>query len=207
MTVDQFWDIIHKAGERKSLDGSIAKSLREGLRQMEPDEIVLFAKTFDHYHDMADRWLLWSAANLMTGGLSDDGFHYFRSWLVGRGREVYHSVLEDPDNLARFERGPADDESAQYAASAAYDYTLGLKPCPDDFYTARDALILTSAYLAEIEDAIRLHPYVDDRIDLEEDAKRMLPLCYGKFDGANFNYNTWLHPADYHDRPFGEISQ
>jgi hypothetical protein len=42
----------------------------------------------------------WGAAYLANGGCSDDGFDYFRGWLIGQGRKVYETVLADPDSLA-----------------------------------------------------------------------------------------------------------
>ncbi|WP_217498085.1 MULTISPECIES: DUF4240 domain-containing protein [Sphingomonas] len=32
------------------------------------------------------RWDLWRAAKVAKGGVSDDGFEYFRTWLISRGR-------------------------------------------------------------------------------------------------------------------------
>jgi hypothetical protein len=40
--------------------------------------------------------------------MSSDGFQDFRSWLVSEGREVFESVLADPDNLANV-LAPGDD--------------------------------------------------------------------------------------------------
>jgi hypothetical protein len=44
---------------------------------------------------------LWGAADVIHGGCSDDGFEYFRCWLVSRGRRVYEAALADPDSLAQ----------------------------------------------------------------------------------------------------------
>lgn len=43
---------------------------------------------------------LWAAAYLINGGCSDDGFDYFRGWLLTQGQEVYDAVLASPDSLA-----------------------------------------------------------------------------------------------------------
>jgi hypothetical protein len=43
---------------------------------------------------------LWGAAYLINGGSSDDGFYYFRCWLVGMGKKVYENALANPDSLA-----------------------------------------------------------------------------------------------------------
>ena len=33
------------------------------------------------------------------GGCSDDGFEYFRYWLITRGQEVFNSTMENVDSL------------------------------------------------------------------------------------------------------------
>jgi hypothetical protein len=49
------------------------------------------------------------AAYVVHGGCSDDGFEYFRRWLISRGRDVYEPALADPDNLAQLEVRPGTD--------------------------------------------------------------------------------------------------
>jgi hypothetical protein len=39
----------------------------------------------------------------MNGGCSDDGFEYFRAWLLAQGRDTFEKALEDPDTLAALE--------------------------------------------------------------------------------------------------------
>jgi Protein of unknown function (DUF4240) len=43
---------------------------------------------------------LWGTAFLMNGGASDDGFDYFRGWLISQGRKVFEAALENPDSLS-----------------------------------------------------------------------------------------------------------
>ena len=37
---------------------------------------------------------------MINGGCSDDGFDYFRGWLLVQGREVFERAVADPDGLA-----------------------------------------------------------------------------------------------------------
>src|ERR1700731_1618466 len=60
-----------------------------------------FEAAFRRYLNMAYTWDLWGAASVIHGGCSDDGFEYFRRWLVLRGRDVYEDALADPDSLAQ----------------------------------------------------------------------------------------------------------
>jgi Protein of unknown function (DUF4240) len=82
---------------------------------------------------MADsyRHPLWAAAYLVNGGCSDDGFEYFRGWLIMQGREVYGRVVADPDALAGLAAirakapGPVECEDTLYIAAQAYRATTG----------------------------------------------------------------------------------
>jgi hypothetical protein len=47
--------------------------------------------------------------------LSQDLFHYFRSWITGKGREVYDLALTNPDDLGPFVDDPeVDNELLEY---------------------------------------------------------------------------------------------
>jgi hypothetical protein len=105
MNDKRFWDIIQTAAGRVSANPDwfgkeMLQTLREELVKLPPDEILQFRRVFDQKVDEAYRNDLWGAAYLINGGCSDDGFHYFRCWLIGRGKKVYSRALKDPDTLA-----------------------------------------------------------------------------------------------------------
>jgi hypothetical protein len=68
-------------------------------------------------------WDLWGAAYLINGGASDDGFEYFRSWLISMGHDVFSNAVRDPDSLANILNGKGEEielEEFAYVAAAAY---------------------------------------------------------------------------------------
>jgi hypothetical protein len=94
----QFWTLVEQ-----TKDGDCqqhAERLTARLRQLGPTGILAFQAIWDQLMDESYRWDLWGAAYLANGGCSDDGFDYFRGWLIGQGRKVYETVLADPDSLA-----------------------------------------------------------------------------------------------------------
>jgi hypothetical protein len=93
---------------------------------MPSDEIGAFAQLQEELMRTSFRWDLWGAAYLINGGCSDDGFDYFRGWLMLQGRDVWERALRDPESLAdvSFE-GEAECEAALYAASKAYEQVAG----------------------------------------------------------------------------------
>lgn len=127
----QFWEVI----ERAKSDGPpevTAERVYEQLTRLPPDEIESFGAILDSKVDAAFVWKLWGAAYLLNGGCSDDGFYYFRGWLIAQGQEAYEGALVDPDSLVRF-ADPEDDyhecEDLLYASMRAYESVTG-QPLP-----------------------------------------------------------------------------
>ena len=87
--------------------------MKKALSKLSDQELFEFAFTYNRFHSEAYRWDLWEVAFFTAGGCSDDGFIYFRNWLIGRGRHAYTTVLEYPDNLANYPMGKDPALSAQ----------------------------------------------------------------------------------------------
>src|SRR6185369_16521467 len=75
----------------------------------------------------AYRWDLWAAAYIVNGGCSDDGFEYFRAWLISQGQRFYEKCLADPEAVgARAERDDQnEDEEFLHCAAEAYREKTG----------------------------------------------------------------------------------
>jgi len=97
------WELIEAArGQVRDPADAEAVAARAAalLAARRPGEIlsadeVLWGLMADSY-----RLSLWAAAYLVNGGCSDDGFEYFRGWLIMQGRQAYERVVSDPDALA-----------------------------------------------------------------------------------------------------------
>ena len=101
MTDEQFWSLLAQARDGGSASASPEK-LTEVLKRLSDDEVSDFGLIF--YTKLCDlnSWRLWGAGYVIAGGMSDDSFHYFRSWIVGKGKEVFELAMEDPDGLGSF---------------------------------------------------------------------------------------------------------
>src|SRR5262249_58406734 len=84
-------------------------AVRKQLRKLSPEEVRDFARWLDEKLVGAYTWDLWGAAYLINGGCSDDGFHYFRAWLISRGQAVYEGAVQNPDSLAGLTDPERDD--------------------------------------------------------------------------------------------------
>lgn len=97
---DGFWKLVdHSAALESNPDAQIA-DLQAGLRRLNPEQIAGFEKVFDATMRKSYTWDLWGAAYLANHGASDDGFEYFRCWLISKGRATFERVSADPDVLA-----------------------------------------------------------------------------------------------------------
>jgi hypothetical protein len=111
MTKDEFWQII-----QRSLDGSGGDTSRQAdwlideLEKLSPEEIISFE------HSIIDCLLesysmdLYGAVYIIAGGCSDNGFEYFRYWLISRGREWFEKAVQNPDDLADYPQSLSDSE-------------------------------------------------------------------------------------------------
>ena len=133
MDWEAFWPIIEEAYRADPLDH--VEALKERLGALKWFEVVAFQTRFDEAVAAADRIDLWGAAHLINGGCSDDGFHHFRVWLVGRGRQTYELAISDPDALADILGGDLPDGfGLDTAALRVYEEKTGMS----DFYARLD---------------------------------------------------------------------
>lgn len=122
MIDSRFWMLVDAArAQAGASEQARPPALRAALATLPADEIQAFQRAYDRMIARANRWDLWGAAYLMNGGCSDDGFRYFRDWLISEGQAAYEQALADPDSLAELPvRDDVELESFGYAALEAY---------------------------------------------------------------------------------------
>jgi hypothetical protein len=101
MNREQFWALIEAAktssgGDCQAQTAQLVAALRHGP----VGEILDWDRIHAQLRVESYRWDLWGAAYLINGGCSDDGFDYFRGWLLSQGRAIWEAALVDPDWLA-----------------------------------------------------------------------------------------------------------
>ena len=123
MDDDRFWAFV---GAARDAAGDDVQDRVGGLEQVlldqHPDEVVAFQHKYDELIARACRWDLWGAACVMNGVCSDDGFRYFRDWLISEGEAVYEAALADPESLADIAQDEEFElESFGYVAAEVYE--------------------------------------------------------------------------------------
>lgn len=134
MTKDKFWELIQRSlhGSGGDIDRQ-AGVLKRELTALSPEEIVAFDAHVDACLKESYSHDLWGAAYIINGGCSDDGFEYFRRWLVSRGQEWFERAVKNADDLADYPQNLSDSdiefEEFAYIAPKAYETKTG-KPFP-----------------------------------------------------------------------------
>lgn len=129
MTESVFWELIESVGKSKKATDDRVEALGERLKAFRPKEIRQFGKLVRGRLKDANTWPLWGAAYLLNGGSSDDGFLYFRGWLILQGRTRFTDAVRDADSIAGWARPNADDpaecEVLIYLADEVYEKVTG----------------------------------------------------------------------------------
>jgi len=125
MTQVKFWELIDAAASKAKGDSErFIEVLTEKLEGLTPDELVEFKVCQEVEMHRAFTWDLWGAAYIINGGCSDDGFEYFRAWLMSRGSKVWEAALANAESLAAVKGVEPDEcelEELLYVAVNAYE--------------------------------------------------------------------------------------
>ncbi|WP_424213721.1 DUF4240 domain-containing protein [Streptomyces sp. BI20] len=109
MDEQRFWDVIEEARARAGAPAAavsadvavIAREARGVLSEFGESDLIQAQQRLWDLLARSYRTPLWGAAYLVNGGCSDDGFEYFRGWLIAQGRAMFERVVAHPDALAQ----------------------------------------------------------------------------------------------------------
>jgi hypothetical protein len=98
-----FWGLIH-AAIRQCRDDvwQRAAALEDALADLDAPVIESFHQHFWELMDESYRGDLWSVISFLDGGCGNDGFDYFRGWLIAQGEEVFRAVMARPGWLGPY---------------------------------------------------------------------------------------------------------
>lgn len=125
MSKNRFWSIINQSAQLQTEPYSQIDALKHSLKALPSKDIVAFNHALAQEMARAYSWDLWGAAYIINGGASNDGFIYFRLWLISKGSELFEATLRDPDALATANVTPGPDgvyelEELMYVAGEAW---------------------------------------------------------------------------------------
>src|SRR5258708_7740412 len=126
MNEADFWLLIAAAKDESGGDpGQQVALIQTKLDSLTKAEIIGFDLLLHELMNKSYRRELWAAAYIINGGCSDDGFDYFRAWLISRGQDAFYRALKDPETLAGVAEPEVELEEMLYAASKAYKSSTG----------------------------------------------------------------------------------
>ena len=97
---DSYWRIIAKSLETTSKQLGQSQFLIREIEKLPLADIVGFRLRTDKLLFDTHNPEMWCAAYIINGGCSDDGFEYFKNWVISRGKDVFNRAMENPDSLA-----------------------------------------------------------------------------------------------------------
>ncbi len=140
--MQDFWSVIDQARGKDTPKTPSAKpkALEKVLQSRPTDEVQEFMREFTRKLIELNRYDLWGAGYVIADGMGDDSFHYFRSWIIGKGMACYEAALKDPAALLPFIDDPeVDNELLEYVAievlesrGVAEDPRDDISASPDD---------------------------------------------------------------------------
>jgi hypothetical protein len=120
---ESYWVIIENSLKKNSNQSDQELFLVNEIEKLTPKEMIGFRLRTDKLLFDSYTSDLWCAAYIMNGGCTDDGFEYFRCWLISRGKETFYKAKENPDsliNLVKEDRGIYEFEGFWYVAINAF---------------------------------------------------------------------------------------
>ena len=123
-----FWNIIDLSLKNTNNIDDQEIFLVQEIEKLTPEEIIGFRLRTDKLLYDTYNSEMWCAGYLMNGGCSDDGFEYFRNWVISRGKDVYLNAKKNPDTLISEvleENDEYDFESFWYVAIDALKNKTG----------------------------------------------------------------------------------
>ncbi len=176
MDEEQFWAIVQtavdEAGDDEEAYLEVAK--RE-LSKLSLKEMIGFRLRTDKLLYDSYTSEMWCAGYLMNGGCSDDGFEYFRLWVISRGRKAYEAAMANPDNLIDY---IGDDDEMDF-----FEFELFWYVALEAFEEAVDAELYD--YIDDENFKTREGNYPNFEFNWEEDdpesMQKLCPRLFEKF--------------------------
>jgi hypothetical protein len=120
MNEEVFWKLIKQSKRGTEDCDEQAEKLTALLIKLDSKEIIAFERLLKKRCNEAYRWDLWAVGYLINGGCSDDGFEYFRGWLIAQGKEYFGASLQNAEHAAK-RVSDGDEAECEAILNVAHD--------------------------------------------------------------------------------------
>jgi hypothetical protein len=124
-----FWQMIQSTKRQGHHNYQMqCQLLTAYLERLSKEEMIQFDRTCTALVAKSYSFKLWEAAFALNFGCSDDAFDYFRSWLVGQGKNKFYWTIRYPRLLLLIgvKELIENYEGLDYCANEAYKNKTGL---------------------------------------------------------------------------------
>lgn len=126
---DLYWKIVDISLKNSGNQDEQEQVLISEISKLTPKQMVGFRLRTDKLLYDTYTSEMWCASYIMNGGSSDDGFEYFRNWIISRGKDVYYKAKANPDTLISQKDFAEEDfyefELFWYVALEAFEKNTG----------------------------------------------------------------------------------
>ncbi len=170
MSYQAFWSIIDSSASHEATPQMLLDHHAERLSLLSPDELVAYEMALDEELRRAYSWNLIGVADILNRGVTDDGFLYFRLWLISKGNKVFETAIQSPDDIvsAALSPGPGgyyELEGLLFTAKEVWSRKTGQDTDSFPFYAGMDDFSAPEG-----------QPLGDD-----EDVKKRFPKLWKRF--------------------------
>ncbi len=116
LSEEAFWTII--------ADSDRGRNLKQCLTALSDEELFGFEYWWRTFMSASYKQDLWAVAYVVLGGCSDDGFEYFRCWLIAQGKNVYCEAMNDADSLCDVIVAPSEADDMDYPEQEDLGYAV-----------------------------------------------------------------------------------
>ncbi len=122
-----FWSLIANSREETESQSEFLDVLGQKLSAFKSSEIKRFQKYLLTYFNNLNHWNNWALAYIVRRGCGDDGFDYFRLWIVSKGKKAYDTIMnfDVPKFKEVFDLEDPQFEEFEYFAEEIYEENYG----------------------------------------------------------------------------------
>lgn len=121
-----FWNLIESCRTISEDKFEFIEKLSNKLEEFKSSEIRKFERIFRTKYEKLNREDLWALAYIVRKGCGDDGFDYFKAWVISKGQNAFNAINEMRTNEVQqyFDEDPQLEE-IMYLAENVYESKTG----------------------------------------------------------------------------------
>lgn len=115
LAIDLYWQIIENSLDTADSLAQQEENLIKELIRLTPEDIIGFKLRTEFLLFQSYQSELWCAATIMNEECSEEGFDFFRLWLISQGKDIFTDAIMNPDLLAKyFDEGFNEDDLYEF---------------------------------------------------------------------------------------------